>query len=68
MPVNAFLDEFFPNPPNSGMGLGELETKFDEINFASVPDSPSNEGEMYKGLVSVKLWICYLSDRRFFLV
>jgi len=68
MPVNAFLEEFFPNPPDSEMGFGELGIKFNEINFGSVPDSPSNEGKMYRGLVSAKLWICCLSDRKIFLV
>ena len=41
MPVNAFLDEFFPNSPDSEMKLRELGIKSDEIDFASVPDSPS---------------------------
>ena len=58
MPVDEFLDEFFPNPP-------ELDINCDEISFASIPDSPAREEEMYEGLVSAKslVLICYLSDQ-----
>jgi hypothetical protein len=62
MPVKTFLNEFFPDPDS--LDLGDLDN---EINFASVPDSPSNEREMYKGLVSVKvLWIRCLANCKLF--
>ena len=55
--TRMFLDEFFPNPLNLEM---EFERGIDcsEINFASVPDSPDREEEMYEGLVSTKRSIC----------
>ena len=57
MPTRMFLDEFFPNPLNLEM---EFERGIDcsEINFASVPDSPDREEEMYEGLVSTGRSIC----------
>lgn len=56
MPIHAFLDEFFPDPPN-------FEAEFDAIKFDSVPDSPGKEEEMYKGLVSMRRLICCPSNR-----
>lgn len=56
MPVDEFLDEFFPC--SDSMDL-EQELKgegiaHDKINFDSVPDSPNMENEMYAGLVSME--------------
>ena len=50
MPVDAFLEEFFPNPPDPEVEFLRLGIDSDEINFASVPNSPSNEEQMYDGL------------------
>ena len=61
MPTDAFLDEFFPNPPDLEVEFKELGIEPTEINFASVPDSPKNEEDMYKGLVSTK-WSTYYSS------
>lgn len=61
MPVDTFLEEFFPNPSDPEVEFLRLGIDSDEINFASVPNSPSNEEEMYDG---VKLWVCCLSNRK----
>ena len=65
MPTAMFLDKFFPITPN----MEDTETAFkvrgikpDEIGFASVPDAPEREEEMYEGLVSMKQLICCPSN------
>ena len=63
MPTAMFLDKFFPNTPDPGIESEKLRIKLDEIKFASVPDSPNREEEMYEGLVSIKQLICCPSNR-----
>jgi hypothetical protein len=56
MPVDEFLDEFFPNSPNSTTEI-ELRAEgveCDDVTFDSVPDEPKREEEMYEGLVRMK--------------
>ena len=65
MPVKEFLDEFFPRPSDSSDVKTLLENAgvdYRGINFASVPDSPKVEEEMYEGLVSAKQSFPHLSD------
>lgn len=64
MPTDQFLDEFFSSPPDLEMESKVLGIDYNEVwlrGFASVPDSPASEEEMYGGLVSVELSICHLS-------
>ena len=63
MPTQEFLDEFFPNPPNPEIEFPLFGINSDEIDFASIPDSPSKEEDMYNGLVSMRQSICYLSNQ-----
>ena len=58
MPTGLFLNEFFPGPPDPEVGFKEFGIDPTEINFASVPDSPKNEEDMYTGLVSTKSSTC----------
>jgi len=57
MPTQLFLDEFFPDSP-------ALEARFSEIKFASVPDLPDKEDEMYESLVSMTRSISHLISNR----
>ena len=62
MPVQEFLNEFFPIPPGSvgtETELSENGVEYDKINFASIPDSLNREDEMCGGLVSTKQLIVY---------
>ena len=71
MPTHEFLDEFFPKSPESPDLEAELkqhQIDYDKTWFASVPDMPAKEEDIYKGLVSVKLSICHLSNRTNFSV
>jgi hypothetical protein len=56
MPVDEFLDEFFPcsDPMDLDQGLRGEGIAHGKINFDSVPDSPNMENEMYAGLVSME--------------
>ena len=62
MPVDEFLNEFFPDPPDREVGFGHLGINYDEIRFASIPDTPVKEEDICEGLVSVKLSICNTSN------
>jgi len=63
MPTDEFLDEFLPNPPDLETGFKELKINYNEILFASIPNSPAKKEETHGGLVRVKLSICYPSNR-----
>lgn len=63
MSTDDFLDEIFPNPPDLRTGFKELKINYDEIRFASVPNSPAKKEEIYEGLVRMKLSICHPSNR-----
>jgi hypothetical protein len=68
MPTQMFLDKYFPDPPDSEIEFKRYGINAEEIKFTSVPDSPGKEEEMYKGLVSMKRSIHYLSNRTNFSV
>ena len=68
MPTDQFLDKFFPSPPDLEVESKTLGFDYDDICFASVPDSPAREEEMYKGLVRVKLSFCHPSNQTNFSV
>ncbi|KAF9650767.1 hypothetical protein BDM02DRAFT_3185083, partial [Thelephora ganbajun] len=50
MPTGEFLQEFFPLPCDLQTDFQEYRFNPDEVNFASIPDSPDSEEEMYGGL------------------
>ena len=57
MPVEEFIDEFFPLPPNSpdiNTQLRNAGVDYNDIDFTSIPESPGKEEHMYPGIVSAK--------------
>ena len=72
MPVQEFLDEFFPNSPNStgiDQELKQEGIEYKKIDFDSIPHAPNSEEHMYRGLVSTKRWYTfYLSNPETFSV
>ena len=66
MPVQEFLDEFFPNSPNStgiDQELKQEGVEYSKIDFDSIPHAPNSEERVCRGLVSTKRWYTfYLSN------
>ena len=57
MPVDDFLDTFFPLSPSSSNTKTQpknADVDDSKIEFTSIPKSPKREEEMYDGLVSAK--------------
>ena len=63
MPTRTFLDEFLPKHLDLEVEFNQNRFDPNEIKFASVPDSPAKEEDMYAGLVSMELSISYPSNR-----
>ena len=56
MPVDEFLDAFFPRSDSLDIRtqLENAGVDHNKIDFTSIPESPKGEEEMYDGLVSAK--------------